>query len=65
CRTLWSGMRSASDESGRDLSHTQNISSMAATYREACEPFLLPSPKLARADDDSIIADLLADDFIR
>jgi hypothetical protein len=38
---------------------------MAATYREACEPFLLPSPKLARADDDSIIADLLADDFIR
>jgi hypothetical protein len=52
-------------ESGRDLSHTENISSMVTADREACEPFLPPSPKLARADDDSIIADLLADDIIR
>jgi len=52
-------------ESGRDLSHGVNISSMAVADREACEPFLPPSPKLAHADDDSIIADLLAGDVIR
>jgi hypothetical protein len=30
-------------KSGRDLSHAENISSMAVTDREACEPFLPPS----------------------
>jgi hypothetical protein len=34
-------------ESGRNLSHAENISSMAVADREACEPFLPPSPKLA------------------
>jgi hypothetical protein len=52
-------------EPGRDLSHAENISSMAVADREACEPFLPPSPKLAHADDDSIVADLLAGDVIR
>jgi hypothetical protein len=52
-------------KSGRYLSYAENISSMAATDREACEPFLPPSPNLAHADGDSIITDLLADDVIR
>ena len=52
-------------KSGQDLSHAENISSTAVTDREACEPFLPPSPNLARVDGDSIIADLLADDVIR
>jgi hypothetical protein len=52
-------------ESGRNLSHAENISSMVVADRDACEPFSPPSPKLARADGDSIIADLLADDVIR
>jgi hypothetical protein len=52
-------------ESGRDLSHAENISSTAVADREACEPFLPPSPKLTHADGDSILADLLADDVIR
>jgi hypothetical protein len=52
-------------KSGRDLSHAENISSMAVGDRDACEPFLPPSPNLAHADGDSIIADLLADDVIR
>jgi hypothetical protein len=30
-------------ESGRDLSHAENISSTAVADREACEPFLPPS----------------------
>jgi hypothetical protein len=51
-------------ESGRDLSRAENISSMGVTDREDCEPFLPPSPKLARADGDSLIADLPADDVI-
>jgi hypothetical protein len=38
---------------------------MAVADRDACEPFSPPSPKLTRADDDSITADLLADDVIR
>jgi hypothetical protein len=37
---------------------------MVVADREDCEPFLPPSPKLAHADGDSIIADLLADDVI-
>jgi hypothetical protein len=37
---------------------------MAVADREACEPFLPPSPNLAHADGDSIITDLLADDAI-
>ena len=49
-------------ESGRDLSRAENISSMVVAVREACEPFLPPSPKLAHVDGDSIIADLLADE---
>jgi hypothetical protein len=52
-------------ESGLDLSRAENISSMIVAGREDCEPFLPPSPKLAHADGDSIIADLLADDVIR
>jgi hypothetical protein len=52
-------------KSGRCLSHAENISSMAVAYREACEPFLPPSPNLAHADGDSIITDLLTDDAIR
>jgi len=52
-------------ESGRDLSHAENISSMVVAHREDCEPFLPPSLKLAHADGDSITADLLADDVIR
>jgi hypothetical protein len=52
-------------ESARDLSHAENISSMVVADREGCEPFLPPSPKLAHADGDSIIADLPADDVIR
>jgi len=52
-------------ESGRDLSHTENISSVVVVARGACEPFLPPSPKLAHAEDDSIVTDLLADDVIR
>jgi hypothetical protein len=51
-------------KSGRCLSHAENISSMAVADREACEPFLPPSPNLAHADGDSIITDLLADDAI-
>ena len=38
---------------------------MVVADREDGEPFLPPSPKLAHADGDSIIADLLADDVIR
>jgi hypothetical protein len=53
------------DESGRDLSHAENISSMVVADREDCEPFLPPSPKLAHADGDSIISGLRADDVIR
>jgi hypothetical protein len=45
------------DKSGRDLSHAENISSMSVADREACEPFLPPSPNLAHADGDFIIAD--------
>ena len=52
-------------ESGRDLSRAENISSMVVTDPEDCEPFLPPSPKLAHADGDSLIADLLAGDVIR
>ncbi len=52
-------------KSGRDLPHAENISSMAVADRDACEPFLPPSPNLAHADGDSIIPDLLADDAIR
>ena len=52
-------------ESGLDLSHAENISSMVVAGREDCEPFLPPSTKLAHADGGSIIADLLADDVIR
>jgi len=52
-------------ESGRDLSRAENISSMVVTDREDGEPFLPPSPKLAHADGDSLIADLLAGDVIR
>jgi hypothetical protein len=51
-------------KSGRCLSHAENISSMAVADREACEPFLPPSPNLAHADGDSIITGLLADDAI-
>jgi hypothetical protein len=54
-----------SGKSGRYLSHAENIFSMAVADREACEPFLSPSPNLAHADGDSIITDLLADDVIR
>jgi hypothetical protein len=54
-----------SGKSGRDLSHAENISATAVAGREACEPFLPPSPNLAHADGDSIITDLLADDVIR
>jgi superfamily II DNA helicase RecQ len=52
-------------KAGRDLSHAENISLMTVADREACEPFLPPSPNLAHADGDSIITDLLADDVIR
>jgi hypothetical protein len=52
-------------KSGRDLPHAENISSMAVADREACEPFSPPSPNLAHADGESIIADLPADDVIR
>ena len=52
-------------ESGRNLSHAENISSLGVADREAWERFLPPSPNLAHADGDSIIADLLADDVIR
>jgi hypothetical protein len=41
---LWSGMRSAAANQGWDLSYAANISSMAVRDREACEPFLPPSP---------------------
>jgi hypothetical protein len=51
-------------ESGRNLSPAENISSMVVADREAREPFLPASPKLAHANGDSIIADLLADDVI-
>jgi hypothetical protein len=52
-------------ESDRDLSGAENISSVVVADREDSEPFSRPSPKLAHADGDSIIADLLADDVIR
>ena len=52
------------DKSGRYLPRAENISSMAVADRNACEPFSPPQPKLTRADGDSIIADLLADDVI-
>jgi hypothetical protein len=48
-------------ESGRNLSHAENISSMGIADREACEPFLPPSPNLAHPDGNSIIGDLLAE----
>jgi hypothetical protein len=38
---------------------------MVVTDREDREPFLPPSPKLAHADGDSLIADLLAGDVVR
>ena len=60
---VWYAFRAG--ESGLDLSHAENISSMVVAGGEGCEPFLPPSPKLAHADGDSIIADLLADDVIR
>jgi len=52
-------------KSDRDLSHAENVSSMAVADREAGKPFLPPSPNLAHAGGDSIITDLLADDVIR
>jgi hypothetical protein len=52
-------------ESGRNLSRAENISPVAVADRKACEPFLPPSPKLAHADGDLFIADLLAGDVIR
>jgi hypothetical protein len=58
-------MRSAPGKPGRILSHAENISSMTVPDREACAPFLCPSPKLAHADGDAIISSLLADDIVR
>jgi hypothetical protein len=52
-------------ESGRNLSRAEHISPVVVADREACKPFLPPSPKLAHADGDFLIADLLADDVIR
>jgi len=52
-------------KSGRDLSHAEKISSMAIADREACEPFLPPYANRAHADGNSIITDLLTNDFIR
>jgi hypothetical protein len=52
-------------ESGLDLSRAENLSSMVVADGEDREPFLPPSPELAHADGDFIIADLLADDVIR
>jgi hypothetical protein len=52
-------------KSGRNLSRTENISPVVVVDREACEPFLPPSPKLAHADGSFLIADLLTDDVIR
>jgi hypothetical protein len=43
-----------SGKSGLDLSYAENISSMAVGDLEACEPFLPPSPNLARAGGASL-----------
>jgi hypothetical protein len=58
-------MRFRVGKSGLDLSHAENMSSMAVADQDACEPFSPPSPKLILADGDSIIADLLGDDVVR
>ena len=52
-------------KSGGNLPYAENISPMAVADPDACEPFSPPSPKLTRADDDSIIADLIASDVSR
>lgn len=57
-------MRSAPGKPGLDLLHAEKISSVAAVGREACEPFLRLSSKLAHADDGSIIPDLPTEDII-